>query len=105
MYIDFYLKFCGSNTLTLVSHTLSTLQAQLSDAHAKWSESEEEEDTRRTELALSHSLHLIGMMVSWRNGSRIAPGTDLVQVLKVVRKIYRDSKLKNPSSACTCIRS
>ena len=56
------------------------MQAQLSDAHAKWSESEEEGDTQWAELALSHSLHLIGVMVSWRNGSRIAPGTDLVQV-------------------------
>ena len=58
------------------------MQAQLGDTHAKWSE---EGDAHRA-LALSHTLHLVGVMVSWRNGSRIIPGTDVVQVFYTNRK-------------------
>ena len=44
---------------------------------------EEEEDgggEGEVSLALSHILHLVGVMVSWRSGSRLPRGSKVVQV-------------------------
>ena len=55
-------------------------QAQLNDVHRRWSEREGEvEEEHNLELALSHTLHLVGVMVSWRNGTRITHETQLSQ--------------------------
>ena len=52
--------------------------------HSRWQEREEqepgEEQGEPLSWQLAHSLHLVGVMVAWRKGTRVVSGEQVAQV-------------------------